>query len=62
MDKTKLARDTGIDAEIPDMTEVGFIRTSIGLTYVEKTLPKKWFWGPSFLDIRRWKPGFDPRK
>ena len=61
MDITKLAIDTGLHDEIPDMIEAGCIRTSVGLTDVEKTLPKKWLWGPSFLDIRRWKHGLDPR-
>ena len=57
-----MARYTRLHVEILDMTEVGCIQTSVGLTDVEKTLPKKWLWGPSFLDIRRWKLGFEPRK
>ena len=62
MDKTKLARNVGLHAEILDMNEVDFIQNFVGLTDVENTLPKKCFWGPSFLDIRRWKPRFYPIK
>ena len=62
MDRTKLARDTGLHDEIWDLTEDGCIQTLVGLTDVEKTLPKKLFWGPSFLDIKRSKPRFDPRE
>ena len=62
MDITKLSRDTGLHAEIPDMIEADCIQTLVGLTDVEKTLPKKWFRGLLLMDIRRWKPGFDPRK
>ena len=40
MDKTKLARNTGLHAEILDMNEVDFIWNFVGLTDVDKTLPK----------------------
>ena len=41
MERTILVRDNGLNDEIPNMTEVGFIQNSVGLTDVEKTLPKK---------------------